>query len=86
MDLGVFMDEREILSLLLGESGLLLSSAVIRAEDIHHLPALKENDVFLVSLMACFDQPLPLPLAPLLELTDGVFREIHLVTAVAEVG
>ncbi|MGA2259981.1 MAG: hypothetical protein ABSH28_00945 [Acidobacteriota bacterium] len=58
----------------------------IRAENIHHLPALKDNDVFLGSVIACFDQPLPLPLALLFEFTDSVFREIHPITTVAEVG
>lgn len=86
VDPGVFVDEREILSLLLGESRFLLPSAVIRAEDIHHLPALKNNDVFPRSVIACFNQPLPLSFALLLEFTDSVFTEIHLVTTVAEIG
>jgi hypothetical protein len=83
MDLGVLVDEREIPSLLLGELGFFLPPAVIWAEDIHHLPALKDNDVLLGSVMACFDQPLPFFYALVLELTDSVFREVQLVATVA---
>lgn len=86
MDLRVLLDERKILSLLLGKLEFLFSSAVIWAKDIHHFSALKDNDVLLGSVIARFDQPLPLLQALLLEFLNRVFREVHLTAAVAEVG
>jgi hypothetical protein len=86
MHVCVLMDKRQILSLLLGEFGFLLPPTVIRAEDINHFPAVKDNDVFLGSVIAGFDQPLTLPFAILLDLAHCIFSVVHLVAAVAEVG
>jgi hypothetical protein len=86
MHVCVSMDERQILSLFPGELGFLLPPTIIRAEDINHFPAVKDNDVFRGSVITGLDQPLTLPPALLLDLPDRIFREVYPVAAVAEVG
>jgi hypothetical protein len=86
MHVCVLTDEREILSLLLGERGFLLPPAIIRAEDIDHFPVIKDNDVFLGWVIAGFYQPLTFPFALLFDLAHRIFREVYLVAAVAEIG
>ena len=86
MHVCVLMYKRQILSLPLGELGFLLPPTVVWAEEINHFPSVKDNDVFLGSVIAGFDQPLTLPFALLLDLADCIFREVYLVAAVAEVG
>jgi len=86
MHICVLMDEREILSLLLGVFGLLLPPACLWAEDINHFPVIKNNDVFLSLITAGFNQPLTLSFALLLDLVHCVFAEVYLVAAVAEIG
>jgi hypothetical protein len=86
MHVCVLSDERQILSLLLGERGFLLPPAVIWAEDINHFPAIKDNDVFLGWVIAGFHQPLTFSFALLLGLAHCIFREVYLVAAVTEIG
>ena len=85
MHVCVLIDECQILSLFLGEFGVLLPFAVIWAEDINHFPAIKDNDVFLRLVIAGFHQPLTLPLALLLDLAYCIFREIYLVATVTDI-
>jgi hypothetical protein len=86
MDLCVLIDERQVLSLLLGEPGFLLQPAILWAEHINHFPAIKDNDVFLGWVIAGFNQPLTLSFAHLLELAHCSFREVYLVAAITEKG
>ena len=86
MHVCVLIDERQILSLFLGEPGFLLPPAVIWTEDIDHFPAVIYNDVFLGSVIAGFYQPLTFPFALLLDLAHCILREVYLVAAVAKVG
>lgn len=85
MDTCILVNEGQILSLLPGELGFPLPPSVVWAEEIHHLPAIKDNDMFPGAVSEGLDQPLPLPFTLLLEFTYGVFREIQLVTAIAEI-
>ena len=85
MHVCVLMDEREILSLLLGVLGL-LPPAYLWTEDINHFPVIKNNDVFLGWVIAGFNQPLTLSFALLLDFVHCIFAEVYLVTAVAEIG
>ena len=86
MDVCVLIDERQVLSLLLGEPGFLLPPAILWAEHINHFPAIKDNDVFLGWVIAGFNQPLTLSFAHLLELAHCSFREVYLVAAITEKG
>jgi hypothetical protein len=86
MHVCVLSDERQLLSLLLGEPGFLLPPAIIGAEDINHSPAREDNDVVLGWVIAGFHQPLTLSFALLLDLVHRVFRKIYLVAAVTEIG
>lgn len=86
MDVCVLIDERQVLSLLLGEPGFLLPPAILWAEDINHFPAIKDNDVFLGWVIAGFNQPLTLSFALLLKLAHCSFREVYLVAAITEKG
>lgn len=86
MHVGVLSDERQILSLLLGELGFVLPPAILWAEDIHHFPVIKDNDVFLGWVIAGFHQPLTFSFALLLDLAHCIFREVYLVAALTEIG
>jgi len=86
MHVRVLGNERQILSLFLGELPFLLPPALLRAEDINHFPAVKNNDVFLGWVIAGFNQPLTLSFALLLDLVHGIFREVYLMAAVTEIG
>ena len=86
MHVCVLGNERQILSLLLGELGFLLPSALLWAEDINHFSTIKNDDVFLGWVIAGFNQPLTLSLTLLLNLIHRIFREVYLMAAVTEIG
>ena len=86
MHVCVLIDERQILSLLLGELGFLLPFAVIWAEDINHFPGIKDNDVFLRPVSAGFHEPLTFSFALVLDLSHCIFRKVYLVAAVTDIG
>jgi len=86
MHVCVLSDERQILPLLLGKADLLLPTAVNWAEDVNHVPIIKDNDVFFGRVIAGFHQPMALSFALLLGLVHCIFTEVYLAATVTEIG